>query len=176
MTKFDYSYFRTLGFECSQHRSTPRPSVERIHKKSLHSFGSQKRISRIQSNPLGPGGFECTKHRRNASPVLRGMAIFPFFSLRGLEGGVTLHCESSLRVPRSPLRSRMSYELVPYLTIYMSPPHYVSPPPWELAMSPSLNVAPPLGICRANSLLRVAHLWEFVVTLLVKCRPLFEPA
>ena len=30
-----------LGFECSQHRRTPRPSVERIRRKALRPFGSQ---------------------------------------------------------------------------------------------------------------------------------------
>ena len=43
-------------------------------------------------------------------------------------------------------------------------------------MSPPLNVAPPLGTCRANSLLRVAPSWELVATLVVKCRPPFEPS
>jgi len=30
-----------LGFECSQHRQTPRPSIERIRRKALLPFGSQ---------------------------------------------------------------------------------------------------------------------------------------
>jgi len=37
-----------LVFECSQHRQTLRPSVDRIRGKALHPFGLQSGISRIQ--------------------------------------------------------------------------------------------------------------------------------
>jgi len=36
------SLLAPLGFECAQHWRTPRPSVERIHRKALLPFGSQK--------------------------------------------------------------------------------------------------------------------------------------
>jgi hypothetical protein len=42
------SLLAPLGFGCAQHWQTPRPSVERIHRKALLPFGSQQRISRIQ--------------------------------------------------------------------------------------------------------------------------------
>jgi len=36
-----------LGYECAQHRRTPRPSVDGTRSKALCPFGSQQRISRI---------------------------------------------------------------------------------------------------------------------------------
>ena len=36
-----------LGYECAQHRQTPRPSVDGTRSKALRPFGSQQRISKI---------------------------------------------------------------------------------------------------------------------------------
>ena len=43
-----------LGFECSQHRRTPRPSAERTRRKALLPFGSQYRGTSLirKFNPL----------------------------------------------------------------------------------------------------------------------------